>query len=1129
MKLKTLALSLSLLACSMQVHAAPAYYRFPSLRGDNLVFTAEGDLWKVGLQGGQAQRLTSHPALETQPSISFDGKWLAFVANYEGGSEAYVMPMQGGLPKRISFENSAVNVLGWTAQGEVLISTQHQAGPNGQRVVATIHPQTLKRTVFPLADANEAVLDESGRYLYFTRFGLQLTNDNVRNYRGGAHAQIWRFDLQSKQEAVNLFATDAANLRRPMWWQGKLYFLSDKDGTFNLWSANPDGSNPQQLSRHKDWEVRNPSLADGKIVYQSGADLRAYDLASNQDQAISIDLLSDFDQQRKRQIRNPLETLTEVELAGRDERLLFTARGRLAIAGLGNQRLIEFAIPENARARNAVFSHDDKFTYAIVDSSGEQEIWKFPANGLGKGEQLTRDGSTHRLNLYPSGDGKWLAHTDKRGRLWLLDLNTKQQQIIDDAGKQNMGGHDEIVWSPDSKYLAIVRDNNRMGRNQIALYALDSKQLHFVTSDRYEARSPVFSPDGRWLYFLSNRNFSVVNRAPWGDRNMGPYFDKRAGLYALALQAENRFPFKADDELSKLSQRPAAAPAPVPAPAPSPAPATPATGSAANTDKAASPTATNTTTASTAADASKAEAKPVSRYPAIQFAGLEKRLYQVPLPAGNYRGLAVDDKRLYFMEQDNEMRATLKTLAISKANPTPDLFVSGIRSFDLSRDGKRIYYRTATPGAGDFYIVDAGPKQAPDVSKAKVAIADWSVYLSPRQEWQQIFLDAWRMQRDFLFDPSMRGVDWTKVKEKYQPLVERVTDRNELNDILAMMAAEVSTLHSQIRPGDVRRAAPEGTPAALGAILEKVADGYRIQHIYQAEPELPGERGPLAQPDLDIKVGDVISRVNGSPANEARDLQDLLLNKADKQVLLHVKRANHAERALIVQPVSLEKNANLRYSDWEQKLSERVNQASNGKIGYLHLRSMISRDIDGFAREFYSNFDRDGLIIDARRNNGGNIDSWIIEKLLRKAWAFWQPAGRAPYTNMQQTFRGHLVVLVDQLTYSDGETFAAGIKALKLAPLVGKRTAGAGVWLSDRNWLADNGMLRAAEMPQFDMDGRFIVEGVGVAPDIEVENLPYATFMGKDQQLETALQVLMQKLKEQAVPVLQAQPLPKLK
>ncbi len=1117
MKLKTLALSLSLLGCYLQAQATPAYYRFPSLRGDNLVFTAEGDLWKVARQGGQAQRLTTHPALETQPSISFDGKWLAFSANYEGGVEAYVMPMQGGLPKRISFDNTAVNVLGWTAQGEVLISSQHQAGPNGQRVVSSINPQTLKRTVFPLADANEATLDESGRYVYFTRFGLQLTNDNVRNYRGGAHAQLWRFDLQSKQEATRLFANESANLRKPMWWQGKLYFLSDQDGSFNLWRAEADGSQPQQLTQHKAWEVRNPSLADGKIAYQSGADVRVFDLASNQDTAISIDLISDFDQQRKRQIRNPLETLTDVDLAGREARLLFTARGRLAIAGLGNQRLVELAVPENARARNAVFSHDDKSVYAIVDSTGEQEIWKFAANGVGKPEQLTRDGSTHRLNLYPSADGKWLAHTDKRGRLWLLDLASKQQQIIDDAGKLRMGGHDEVVWSPDSKTLAIVRDNNSMGRNQIGLYSLDSKQLHFVTSDRYEARNPVFSPDGRWLYFISDRNFSVVNRSPWGDRNMGPYFDKRSGIFALALQADNRFPFKADDELSKNPQRAAAIPG-----------TTPET-TAANTGSEKSNSVTAPQHAqSTTAEAAKPEQKNAARLPAIHYAGLEKRLYQVPLAAGNYRGLSVDDKRLYFSEQGSDMKASLKTLAINKNSPTPELFVSGIRQFDLSRDAKHIYYRTATPGSGDFFIVDAAAKQAPDVSKAKLAIADWSVYLSPRQEWQQIFLDAWRMQRDFLFDPAMRGVDWNKVKEKYQALVERVTDRHELNDILSMMGSEVSTLHSQIRPGDTRRAAPEGTPAALGAILEKVVDGYRIQQIYQAEPELPGERGPLAQPDLDIKNGDIITRVNGLPASESRDMQDLLLNQANKQVLLHIKRGNQAERAVIVQPVTLEKNAHLRYSDWEQKLSAHVNQVSHGRIGYLHLRSMISRDIDGFAREFYSNFDREGLIIDARRNNGGNIDSWIIEKLLRKAWAFWQPSGRSPYTNMQQTFRGHLVVLVDQLTYSDGETFAAGIKALKLAPLVGKRTAGAGVWLSDRNWLADNGMLRAAEMPQFDLNGRFMVEGVGVAPDIEVENLPYATFLGKDQQLETALDLLLQKFKEQPVVPLQAQPLPKL-
>lgn len=1101
MKIPSLLFSLSLLSYVASAFAAPAYTRFPSIHADTVVFTAEGDLWKVASNGGQAQRLTTHAAAEINSAISHDGKWIAFSASYEGALEAYVMPISGGVPKRLSFENGMVTVLGWTAQGEVLISTQNATGPRAHRIIAAIHPHSMLRRVFPVADANEAVLDDTGQTLFFTRYGLHLTNDNARKYRGGAHAQLWRYDLQGGKEAVNLFAGDLSNNKRPMWWQNRLYFQSDRDGAYNLVSSKADGSERRILTTHKEWEVRNASMGNGKIVYQLGADLHVLDLANQNDSTLAIDLVSDFDQRRQRQIKSPLEQLSNVQLAAKDERLIFTARGHVAIAGNNEQRRVEIPIPAGARAHEAVFSHDDKSIYALVDSTGEKEIWKFAADGTGKGEALTSDGATQRWHIYPSPDGKWLAHTDKRGRLWLLDLSTKNNLVIDDAGKIGINRHEELVWSADSKTLAIVRPNSNQQRLQIGLYDLGSKQLAFVTTDKYESYSPAFSADGHWLYFISNRHFQATVSAPWGDRNMGPFFDKRGGLYALALQPGQRFPFKPDDELSRTSAK------------------TNATAVTADEKKNEKP--------------DSAKKSKVSSAPAIIYAGLSERLYEVPLAPGNYQALAVDDKRLYFLEQDGSDTAkfNLKTLAISKSAVKPDVFAAGVRSYELASDRKHVFYRTAgKPANAEYVIVEAGAKQPTDISKAKVAIADWSFRSDPHQEWQQMFADAWRMHRDYLFDDKMRGVDWLQMRKKYAPLVERISEREELNDVLSMLISELSTLHSQIRPGDIRKAAPDGQAAALGAVLARTGQGYRIEHIYRSETELPSQHSPLAQPELDIREGDLITAVNGHAVMEARDISDLLLNQADKQVLLQVKRGQAAATNMIVVPISAAKQAALSYTDWEQGRSARVNAASGGKIGYLHLRNMVGADIADFAREFYANINRDGLIIDVRRNYGGNIDSWIIEKLLRKAWAFWTAPNIAPVTNMQQTFRGHLVVLIDELTYSDGETFAAGIQAQKLAPLVGKRTAGAGVWLSDENQLADNGMARVADNAQFSVkDGSWMVEGVGVSPDVEVDNLPHATFKGEDAQLEMALKILDKKMQEQPVKALVPQVLPTFK
>ncbi|MBC3874822.1 S41 family peptidase [Undibacterium flavidum] len=1117
--LPRLALTLSLAGMIASAYASAdnkAYIRFPSVRADSVVFTAEGDLWKAGINGGTAQRLTTHLGAETHSAISQDGQWIAFSATYEGAQEAYVMPAAGGVPKRISFENNAVNVLGWSAQGEVLISSQNPQGPTSQTVIAAINPQSLQKQIFPLTDANEAAIDSSGKTLYFTRLGLHTRADNAKMYRGGGLAQLWKYDLSGKSEAVQLFAKEKSNNRRPMLWKNRLYFLSDRDGAYNIYVGNVDGSDAQALTKHRDWEVRNPQAGDGKIVYQLGANLHVLDLNNLSNKLVEVDLLSDFDQSRPRYIKNPLEFLSNVQAASKDEKLVFTARGQMTIAGTGTQRRVDINLPEGARAREAVFSHDDRYVYAFVDSTGENEIWRFPANGNGKAEQLTKDGETHRLAMGPSPDGKYLAHIDKRGRLWLLDLATKSNVIIDDAAKDGNGTHDEIVWSPDSKTLAMVRSNTTQGRNQIGLYDIDSKQTHFVTTDRYESESPSFSSDGKWLYFLSNRNFQPGVGAPWGDRNMGTNFDKRTGIFALALQPGNRFPFKPDDELSK------------------------------NNDKAAEKSADKAELADAgkdtkevkdakdnkdASDTKKAVgATPKKATTAIVYQGLAERLYEVPVPAGNYRRLIADDKRLYFLERDasDRSRSNVKTLAISKTAPQAEVFAAGVRNYDLSLDKKRVLLHTGA-GNGDFYVVEAAAKAPGDLSKAKIKVDDWSFSSQPRQEWKQMFMDAWRMHRDFLYDTKMRGVDWVKVREKYAPLVDRVTDRAELNDVLGLMVSEVSALHSQVRPGEVRRAAPDGQAAGLGAVLAKTSEGYRIEHIYSSEPDLPSQRAPLDSPDLDVKTGDVITMINGKDVLAARDISDLLINQADKQILMQVKRGA-TSKTVLVSPINMAKQANLRYSDWEQSLATKVDRTSNGKIGYLHLRAMGPADVASFARDFYANYHRDGLIIDVRRNNGGNIDSWIIEKLLRKAWAFWASAGQQPYANMQQTFRGHLVVLIDELTYSDGETFAAGVKALNLGPLVGKRTAGAGVWLSDRNTLSDNGMVRAAENAQFDVkDGRWLVEGVGVSPDIEVDNLPNATFKGEDKQLETALNYLQKKLKEQPIKPLVPQAIPALK
>jgi tricorn protease len=1054
------------------------YYQSPALHGGTLVFASEGDLWSVPAEGGVARRLTSHPTAETDPHISPDGRWLAFTAPYAGLPDVYLMPLEGGPVRRLTHESGPARVQGWTPSGEVLYATSGSVGPTWSWQLRVVDPATLERRDIPLADAREGAFDGDGT-LYFTRFGLDVTGDNVREYRGGAMAELWRFDLNGAgdgHEAERLARAHEGNLTRPMWWDGALYLVSDADGAFNLWRLEPGAGGAAQLTRHTDFEVRGATLSGGRIAYQHGADIRVYDLATGRDQVIDIRLASDRSRTRERWLESPLDYLNSISLAPKGDRVALTARGRLAVASTGSVRRVEIALPEAARARDAVVDPDGKWVYAFVDADGEKEIWRFPADGRGEGQRLTDDGYTQRTGMHVSPDGRWIAHTDRERRLWLLDLESGRNTVIDQS---RAGGHGGITWAPDSRALAFSRPDTGMRRPQIVVYHVASARAHVVTSDRYESRSPAFAADGRWLFFLSDRTFSATPGSPWGDRNLGPMFDRRTRIYALALQPGNAFPLEPRTELTAENASGRGG------------------GGAASRGGAAG---------------SRGDGGDDVAIPAIEFDGLAQRLYEVPVPAGNYSGLQAADGRLFLLDRTGAGPPTLRTIAFSPDRARLETVAEGISSVQLSGDRSRMLVRRGS----DWLIVPAAAQIPSDVSEARVRLDAWRLPIDPIEEWRQMFVDAWRMQRDYLFDPQLRGQDWDAVREMYAPLVERIGDRRELDDIFRQMVAELGVLHSQVRAGDVPDDPESAQPSFLGGELQADQEGMRITRIYRTDPELPGDRAPLARPGVDLRVGDVVTAVNGRAVGSAAELARALAHQSGEQVRLDYLR-NGQQGSVVTEPVSGARNAQLRYSDWITGRREVVEAASDGRIGYLHIRAMGAGDIAEFAREFYANIEREGLVIDVRRNTGGNIDSWIIEKLLRRAWSFWEPPGQEPYWNMQQTFRGHLVVLVDPLTYSDGETFSAGVKSLDLGPLVGQRTAGAGVWLSDTNRLADQGVMRAAQTPQFGQDGRWLIEGFGVEPDIHVVNMPHATWRGQDAQLDRGIAELLRMMEENPV------------
>jgi tricorn protease len=1084
------AIGLLLGLAALPTQAVEGWYRDPAIHGDSVVFSAEGDLWRVGVQGGLAQRLSTHPAEESQAAISPDGRLLAFVANYEGAPEVYAMPLTGGAPKRLSFENARVWVQGFAPDGRIVYASEGVVGPSWSRLLRLVDPQTGATETLPLADAREAAFGDDGA-LHFTRFGLALTGDNARDYRGGAQAQLWRWTTGSSDEAQRIEVPGLFNPQRPLRHGADLLLIGERagvgEGRFNLFRVGADKV-PVALTAHADFDVRRPSLHGERVVYQHGADLRLLDLRSGEDRVLPIALGSDLAQARARFAPEPLKYLQGASLAADGGRAALNLRGRVLTLGPDGLRRIEIAAPERARLREPVLSNDGHFVYASTDLDGASEIWRYPADGSPGGQALTRGGEAHRFRLYPAPDGKRIAHTDKQGRLFVLELDSGRDREIDQGEFARDDAYAEVKWSPDSRLLAVIRVDSARLIPQLILLDVEAGRRATLTSDRYPTESVAFSREGDWLYFLADRSYASSVPGPWGDRNTGPFFDRRTRLYGLALRAGARFPFAPAPELDPPQ-------------------------SAAGTDK------------------DEAKNKRAAARPAVEWEGLAERVFEAPLAAGNYGDLEADDKRLYFLERDSApgSQAQLRTLAIVNAPPKPETFMAGLSGYRLSADGKKLLLlKSGADGNGvsELLLVEAGAKAPEDLSRAKLKLDDYKLPLDPRAEWAQMFDDAWRMHRQFSFDPALRGVDWDALKQRYAALLPRVQDRLELDDLLAQMSAEVGLLHSQVRAGELRADPNAPTPSALGADFEAAAGGLRIARIHRSDPELLGERSPLGQPGVDAREGDLLRALNGRPVSSLAELHAGLANQAGQQVLLELSRGGREVRTVAL-PVKLDRAAALRYSDWVEGRRARVEQATKGRIGYLHLRAMGPGDIAGFVRDFYAQYDRQGLIIDVRRNRGGNIDSWVIEKLLRRAWAFWQPPRGQPYTNMQQTFRGHLVVLVDALTYSDGETFTAGVKALQLGAVIGTRSAGAGIWLSDRNRLADGGIARMPEFGQFEVgSGRWLVEGLGVAPDIEVENPPVASFRGEDAQLEAAIAHLEQRLQQAPLPALRAEPIP---
>ena len=1069
--------------------------RFADIFKDKIVFSHAGDLWLVSSSGGEARRITTDPGLELFPKFSPDGKWIAFTGQYDGNFNVYVMPAEGGDPKQLTFEPDPTPVPERMGPNNEVITWL----PDSQHILFLSRRDTFHdwfgRLFTVSVDGGLPVrlpIDKGG-LTSFSPDGTKIAYNRIfRNFRtwkrytGGMAQDIAIYDFKNNtyERITDYPGTDTY----PMWHDDTIYFGSDRgpEHRINLYSYGLKNRQIKQLTAFKDYDVDWPSLGPDSIVFSNGGYLYTFDLKSQKAKKLTVYLPGDRDLARPHWT-NVARYITDFDISPEGNRAVFTARGDIFTVPAKEGSIRNLTQTPGIRERYAAWSPDSKWIAYLSDRSGEDELYITPQDGMGKEIRITTDGQMTRMPPVWSPDSKKLLFADKDLRLFYVDLDQKTPVQIDQGKYFDIT---EYVWSPDSKWVAYAKQEENTN-NTINLYSLADKKITPVTASFNSSRAPVFDPGGKYLFFLSQRDYNEV-LGVYDFEFSNPKADR---VYLVTLRADLPSPFAPQsDEAGKKKD------------------------DTAGDDQA------------QAAEREKKAAEEVVKNFRIDLAGIENRVVAVPMPPAHLMTLKAAKHGVYYSTAPIEglsgpLPGEQPAIHVYDLKERKDnVLITGAAPFELSFDGDKLIYASGGgeeeedtgPRSRTYGIIDAKPSGSPhNIGDGALNLSSLEMRIDPRAEWQQIFNEVWRQERDFFFEKSMNGVDWPRERDRYAPLLPYVADRFDLTYLLGEMIGELSNSHTYTGGGDY----PNLHPVNLGLLgvdyeLDATSGLYRFKKIYPGENWDSRLRSPLTEPGVVVKEGDYLLAVNGHDLKAPQPPSELFVNTAGQNVTLTVNSQPTASgaRAVVVKPLSTEYP--LRQLDMVNTNRRKVDQATGGRVGYIYLPDMEGEGLNEFVKQFFPQIRKEGLIVDVRYNGGGFVDQLIFERLRRILGGMESARNFASGTIPDDVFYGSMACVTNSYAASDGDFFSYYFKAYHLGPLIGMRTWGGVRGIRGYIPLLDGGYITRPEFSLYAPDRKWLIENFGVAPDIEVDNTPDLVMKGQDPQLEKAIEVVMKAIKE---------------